>query len=203
MSATENVTTRAKILEALGSYQKQGAVSVDADEMIAMLQDESDRGVVVILVSMLEDILLTRLLRSFKNLTPSEVKNLTRAGGLLCNFDDRINLARALGVIDQDILEMLQVLKALRNACAHSRKEITFLTKEVKDALSLLFDGEGVKDILSSETAIVLRLAFMCAFAYVSEMIFGNGHEHAQKVAQSIMDEARREVQREIDKRRA
>ena len=79
-----------------------------------MLDHESDRGVVVILGSLIEDLLLERVVQNFVPLNQTQRNNLTRSGGLLGSFDDRINLAFALGVIDQDILETIQVVKAIR-----------------------------------------------------------------------------------------
>ena len=205
MTKAESISpARKDILEALSHYQRQGAVAVTAHEMGGMLADESDRGVVVILSSLLEDILLGRLMRGFANLNAAERKNLTRAGGLLANFDDRINLARALGIISQESVEMLQVFKALRNACAHSRRKIDFLTPEVRAALGLLFDGEGAEEIRTSvRDPMVMRVAFLSAFVFQSERILGSSVEQAQDTAQAIMNSMQAEVQKAVEKHQA
>ena len=157
--------------------------------MSDMLANESDRGVVVFMTSILEDILLAQLMSKFVVLKPAERKNLTRSGGLLANFDDRINLARAIGLLSEDSVEMLQVFKAMRNACAHSRKTITFKTPALRAALSLLFDGEGAVDVRHNVSdPMVLRITFLSAFVYLSERIFGSSEAKAQQSAQRIID---------------
>lgn len=181
--------TRKEIFEALGSYQRQAAVSITGKELSDMLVNESDRGVVVFMTSILEDILLTRLMSKFVELKPAERKNLTRSGGLLANLDDRINLAHAMGLLSQDSVEMLQVFKAMRNACAHSRKKMTFKTPALRGALSLLFDGEGALDIRDNVSdPMVLRITFLSAFVFLNEMIFGGSTEQAQQATQRIID---------------
>ena len=125
--------TRQAVLEALGSYQKRGRLSNDVAGMADLLADESDRGVVVILGSLIEDVLLERLLKSFIPLSAAQTKNLTRGGGLLSSFEDRITLAHALGIIDDELVEDLHTVKAMRNACAHSRLDIGFLTPELRN----------------------------------------------------------------------
>lgn len=181
--------TRKEIIEALGRYQRQTSVSITGKELSIMLVNESDRGVVVFMTSILEDILLTQLMNKFVGLKPDERKNLTRSGGLLANFDDRINLARAMGLLSEESVEMLQVFKAMRNACAHSRKAMTFKTPALRGALSLLFDGEGAVDIRDHVSdPMVLRITFLSAFVFMSETIFGSSTEQAQQAAQKIID---------------
>ena len=87
---------REEAFGALKRYQKQGQATYELHEIADMLTDESDRGVVVILGSLLEDLLLERVIESFATV---DAANLTRAGGLLSSFDHRITLARALGLI--------------------------------------------------------------------------------------------------------
>jgi hypothetical protein len=196
MSGRKSKTpSRQEVLEALGSYQKQGIHGIKADELGDMLADESDRGLVVILVSIIEDILLHRLLREFRALTPAMQKDLTRAGGLLNNFDHRIKLAQAMGLIHEDTIGALQVLKAMRNACAHSRKHIGFFTPELRSAMALLFDGGGVADIQSSQSPLALRFVFVSAFIYMTEAIMGKSPEQAQERAQNFMNKALADIQ--------
>lgn len=73
--AEEYQRQRKIALEALGSYQKQGAISHNVGHMAEMLMDESDRGVVVILSSLLEDIILERLMGGFVRLDEKEEKS--------------------------------------------------------------------------------------------------------------------------------
>lgn len=182
--------TREEMLAALSRYQKRGSVTYEVASMAQTLADESDRGVVVILGSLLEDLLLERLLERFVEMSNAERSNLTRAGGLLSNFDDRISLARALGMIDEEMTELLRVVKAMRNACAHSRLELTFETSELRDVLSLLFESENARDIRAGRNAVAMRIFFIVAFIYMSAKLRGETEEAAQLRSQRLMDTA-------------
>lgn len=195
---------RAQALEGLSQYQRSGSFAISPDEMGRMVSQESDRGIVVILSSILEDALLFQLERKFVSLTNTERKNLTRNGGLLANFDDRINLAHALGMIDADGVETLRIFKSMRNACAHSRREITFLTPQLREVMAYLFEGEGVDDVRDGLTnPHLLRFAFMSAFTYQMERIMGATEEDAQRQAQQIIDIAYGSIEEAVQKRLA
>ena len=205
MSKSESkVPSRQDLLEALSRYQRQGTRGVNVEEMGRMMADESDRGVVVILTSFIEDILLLQLRKKFAPLTDPQIKNLTRAGGLLANFDDRINLAQALGMLKQEHVESLQIFKAMRNACAHSRRDITFLTPELRQVMALLIEGDGADDIRSDlENPMVLRAVFISAFIYLTEIIMGSGQKKAQATAQGYVNDMLAAVHAEAEKLKA
>jgi hypothetical protein len=204
MSAGESrLPGRTDILNALGSYQKRGRIADDVEGLANMLVDESDRGVVVILGSMVEDILLERLLEQFGSLTPAQTKNLARAGGLLNNFDHRITLAHAMGLIDEEMVETLQTVKAMRNACAHSRLDITFGTPELRDTLALLFDAENAQEIRDSRSPVAQRIMFLVAFIYIHAILNGHAPEVAEARGQEVMDGALMEAAIAAEKHRA
>ena len=179
---------RQRALEALGAYQKRGTVSDDLSEIVEMLMDESDRGVVVILGSLLEDALLSRIEESFIPLTQTQRKNLIRSGGLLSNFDDRLNLAHALGLISESVVEELQVIKAMRNACAHSRLELTFVTPELRDALVLVFAGETAEAMRTTDEPLAIRIFFIALYLILLHEIKGAPREAAVSIGQTVID---------------
>ncbi len=158
------------------------------------MADESDRGVVVILESLIEDVLLERLLERFQDLTPAQSKNLVRPGGLLNNFEHRIALAHAMGMIDADTVEMLQTVKDVRNACAHSRLDIGFRTPELRDTLALLFEAEAAQDIREAQSPVGLRIMFFVAFVYIHTILNGHDPKIAEARGQQVMDGAMMEV---------
>lgn len=195
---------RKRVLDALGSYQKRGRVSEDVGEIGEMLMDESDRGVVVILGSMLEDALLERIEKAFNPLTSAQKKNLTRAGGLLSTFNDRVNLAHALGLINQSVVDELQIVKAMRNACAHSRLELTFLTTELREAVLLLLeDGETKEVIRNTDQSLAIRIFFIALYVILSHEIKGVARNDAVALRQSLIDSIRKQLQKAAEQRQA
>lgn len=194
---------RDRILDALAQYQKQGIISDNVGDMAEMLMDESDRGVVVILGSLIEDILLDELVERFVPLEGKDRKNLVRAGGPLSSFDHRIKIAQAMGLIDADMVDTLQIVKAMRNACAHSRRDINFQTDELRNTLSLLFHEE-ISDVIRKSgpkrDTLYFRYLFIVAFVVITSRLKGDTEEDALAKGQRLMDAAlhaaREEVQR-------
>jgi hypothetical protein len=201
MTKQQNKTARRQeILDALGAYQKRGGFGHDVVNLVEILDHESDRGVVVILGSLIEDLLLERTILNFVDLTQPQRKNLTRNGGLLGSFDDRINLGFALGVIDQDTVETIQVVKAMRNACAHSRLDIRFSTPELRRALGLLFEDDDAELIEKTKVERLPRLMFIIAYAVIIDVLTGRSKEDAVAGAQRMLDEAMAEANAAMEK---
>jgi hypothetical protein len=136
---TEPPKTRKAILEALGAYQRRGAWEVESEALLMdVFKNETDRGFIVVLGSHTEDFLLACILEKFPPISRSLQKDLTRGGGPLGSWAQLINMALAMGIIDDDDANDLEVFKAMRNACAHSRQGIDFNTPELRDAMGLL-----------------------------------------------------------------
>ena len=53
--------------------------------------------------------------------------------GPLSSFSSKINLAYALSIFGPETRENLDKIRELRNACAHSKRNVSFATKEVAD----------------------------------------------------------------------
>jgi hypothetical protein len=194
---------RQEALSALGAYQKQGAISQNVGHMADMLMDESDRGVVVILGSLIEDILLERLWEELDITDEKQRKELTRGGSLLSTFEDKIKLAQAMGVIDAEIAKSLQTMKAMRNACAHSRRHIDLQTPELANVLALLFDGESAEAIRRARTELFNRICYIAQFMVMSDIIRGLEPKIALAWGQTFFDGVFSAVTEELKKQRA
>ncbi len=187
-------------MEALGAYAKEGQLKPDIRNLLNLIAEESDRGAVVIVGSAIEDALLKRIIRRLPGITPAGVKNLIRTGALLGNFANKITLAHAQGLIDEEIVEMLEVFKAMRNASAHSRLPIGFATPALRDVLLLLFHEDNAEELKDSTDPLFLRFAFVVVSGYVLMRISGISQEIAQEFAQGLLTRANHETQLELTK---
>jgi hypothetical protein len=168
---------RAKILEALASYQKRGAVLTNGADLAQMLRPESDRGVVIILASFVEDALLERVLATFGPLTTAQRKNLTRPGSPLNSAAAVAHLASAMKLIKDHQFHMLETLRHMRNACAHSRLPINFGTEELREALKLLVALYRVADSIDKLDPTAFRYIFILAAGMLLGDITEDGPE--------------------------
>lgn len=178
---------RAKVLEALSHYQKRGGLD-DIEVTADTLSSESHRGTIVIVGSITEDILLDAILAKL-TLTEERKKNMLRGGGVLSNWAHRTNLAVALGILDDDDADILEVLKSMRNACAHSRSHIDLNTPELKEALCLLFDDDDAATILTVDNPHALAALFILPVQYIWQRIRGVSQKTAVRDVQETFEE--------------
>lgn len=118
-----------RALEALSRFQAAEAVYEDTAAVAKMLRGESDRALIIILASYVEDALLDRIIYMLPE-GPRYGSNIFKSGSLR-NFEHRIAIAKALGAVSEKQAEMLDAIRSMRNACSHSRKPISFSTPEL------------------------------------------------------------------------
>lgn len=147
-----------KAFEALARFQAAEAAYEDSAAVAKMLRSESDRALVIILASYIEDALLDRVIYMLPEGERYGI-NIFKSGSLR-NFEHRIAIAKALGAISENNAQILDGIRAMRNACSHCRKPLSFETPELLDAFATtLNNGPGI--FLSPENPSETRGAFI------------------------------------------
>jgi DNA-binding MltR family transcriptional regulator len=109
----------------------QAQIKAQSRELVLMLvdQQESDRGCVIFGAAMLEEE-LESLLRACCRTDPSTVKAvidpLFRGYAPLSTFAAKIQVSYALGFISKDLYKALDLVRKLRNDCAHEKAAVSF-----------------------------------------------------------------------------
>lgn len=171
------MASRKETLDELGKYAAQGSFETDPGELVKMLRNESDRGLVVVLGSHLEEALLERICRDLPAGEASR-RALTK-GGPLRNFEQRIVMARAMGIIDEQEAEIFHVFRHMRNACSHSKRDISFKTPELLEALALLFPPAA--DTVRGESPVVApSAAFIICSAFLLNGLAGQSYKDSR-----------------------
>jgi hypothetical protein len=166
--------SRREILDDLRKYQRTGFLEMTDGGVVLSnaVRKETDRGLVIILGSITEDILTACVLSEFKQVSKALEKDLTRSGGALGTWAQLINVGLAFGLIDDDDAGDLEVFKAMRNACAHSRRHIDFNTPELREALSLLFVPKILAMPRTAAGRRLFRRMFVHAVHYMQKRIY-------------------------------
>ena len=126
------------ILKDLRALSRQQGETDHIAEFTKQLYNESnDRGSALLAVTN-ADVALTQVLYQRLRLGEGEREDFDKPGGPLENFSQRIKMGRALQIYGPDTEFNLDLLRHLRNAFAHAHIPITFETKEVAAAISLL-----------------------------------------------------------------
>lgn len=136
----------------------------DFSEFLQVLNRESDRGAALLAGSMLDEKVL-ELLNAF--LIEGEVaRNLLRANGPVGTFAARVDMAYALGLIEEEERVEINLIRRVRNPMGHTWRSIDFSDDRLRDLIAKL-PWRGPEDI--ELTARTPRSRF--TFAVVSLLV--------------------------------
>lgn len=147
---------------------------------VADLSAESDRGALMIAATQVEDMLEHMIVHNMPAARESETlrKSIFEGDGPIATFSAKITIAYALGIIDAPYRRLIDLVREIRNACAHSRKPISFLTPELVAICEQL-----IADILPDMTdhsEAAMREAVIGKCSFISHYIVtGEKHEGA------------------------
>jgi hypothetical protein len=157
--------------------------------VIDSLRSESDRAAVIIAGSLLDDELAVLIRKVMRPLSAEDRQRLFGFDGPAGTFSSRILLAYALRLIDANDRQLLNIIREMRNACAHSRMPISFETQELRDVSVLLFTEE-----LRGETdSKKLRALFIFTCALLLNILVGGKTEAKLAKVQAMVGRKFRE----------
>ena len=107
--------------------------------MAALIVARNDRWCGILGGTIVERTLEGVLKRRMVNLNSSEETEMFGPRGIVSTFGAKAAVAYAMGVITKKTRRNIDCLREIRNAFAHSFVPIYFSTKEVKDAVNLLW----------------------------------------------------------------
>jgi hypothetical protein len=116
-------------LKALKNYTKNKYRSEDGVETaVEDIYNESDRGAAILSATSVEDHLEWAIMQKMRPLWDDESSrnDIFGASGTNGTFSAKILLAYALGIIDRDARRQIDLVREIRNGCAHARLPISF-----------------------------------------------------------------------------
>lgn len=174
-------------LLALRSYHTEGPISHRYAPVLSVLADESDRGAIILVAGILDDILGERITSKLANghLMHDE---LLRQGGVAGFFADRMTLALAMGIIDKKAHDDIELLRLLRNKCAHTIGKVSLSIPAFNGVLALLVDPLTADDISADDvTDVYLRNILSFVMVYLIERVLGKTEKQAQETIGSLV----------------
>jgi len=132
-------------VKSLRRYYKDKLTVPSADGLVAELAGESDRAAIILLTALIESALAYRIGSSL-SFRPNEAQfdHAFRFEGPLGTFSARIEIAFLFGLIDETTRTQLDLVREMRNACAHSKYEMHFGVQELANVAKRLFRPLGV-----------------------------------------------------------
>lgn len=102
------------------------------------LGERLERPIIIVAASKIEDLLLLILSKYF--LDPTGDDDLLKGDNPLSTFSSRIKICSRLGIIDVSLVKILNIVRKIRNSCAHSI-EFNLKVSPLKEHLSELRKG--------------------------------------------------------------
>jgi hypothetical protein len=133
--------------DALHELSRQFPAPREVEAIMDSLQDKDDLHVAIIAVSIveatLEHLIVTRLPRTNKEF----LSRLFQRMGPLSDFNSKILIAEAFGMLTGPLANELHVMRNVRNAFAHAKVPISFSSEAVEAELRRLRMIEAMKSV--------------------------------------------------------
>jgi hypothetical protein len=160
-------------LKALKEYARIqiGDAKMTADATDS-LSTESDRGALILAATSIEDTLEWTLGMRMKPLETdiSARKEIFGVDGILGTYSEKISMAYALGIIDKRGRNDIDLVREIRNACAHARLPITMEIPQVSIAVKAALGPDMLKDMKDNQPK-TLRAGFICHCAALAAYV--------------------------------
>lgn len=132
----------------------------EVSKYIDGLWSESDRGVIILQAGTLELLLDAMLRRKMPHLNSDERSKLFDFNGPIGTFSNKIAMANALGIISRQTMRKFDLIREMRNACAHSREHVSFKSEPIYNAIVCLVHDMRIF-IPSAEDEGEIKMSFL------------------------------------------
>lgn len=180
---------RDALLQQLTKLSKIRASADDIDEHVSRLRAESDRGVMILAATMLDDALRTALARIIPRANSRTKSQIFSNDGPLSTFSKRIIFAEAAGLISPIVAKQINVVRQIRNVAAHAHAAVDFSLNEVKQALATMFQDNEMGDDFETWSQAKVRNFYLQICGYIADHLIGSagGLEGAAKSPDDVL----------------
>jgi hypothetical protein len=123
------------------------------------LANETDRAVIIVCTTIVEDALSAAIKARMPHLTSGEIKGLFGLDRAFGTFSRLIDVAYALQIIRQRERDSCHLLRELRNAAAHAQVHLDFDTPEIADVMRAFAGAELPNDRKLRRTGFIVLVA--------------------------------------------
>lgn len=175
-----------------------------ADKLHEQMAKESDRSVIGLIATLLNDVLKEQVMKKMPNLNSELRDKLFGAAKPLGSFATLTDLSYAMGWIGKKEYDALSIVREMRNACAHYGGSLSFETHEIAELTAFLtfyaLEGPPPDDPLKELTddpvkSLGLRMSFImmgyliaCKIIHFFDTKGGKGQVHVALGALSVAE---------------
>lgn len=160
----------------------------EPSDYITEVVGESDRASVVLASAMLDDMLKYSIATSLKlGLTEKQAQHVFRNEGPLGSFSSRIEIGCLFGVIEDATYQQLNIIREMRNACAHSKHKVSFADPVLRNVAVRLFEPLGFTPLSFAEKQP--KLAFSLEVAFLIQVLISGSRKEGKAESQQTFRE--------------
>jgi len=148
----------------LKAYDQPSAVYVKR------LKGESDRGVLVLAPTLIEDALEVAITDALPGYLSADHDSLFGFESPLGTFSRKTNMAKALGLISRPTADLIDLIRCMRNAAAHVQQNVSFSDSVVFDSVLALV-SESTRELVHSEGGGLARDTFIIACSLLQQIV--------------------------------
>jgi len=164
---------------------------IDPVKFAQNIQAESDRGAIMLAATMVDDALKERLASNFHAASRDDREKLFDYAGPAGTFSSRILLAKALGIIAPETRDTIDLIRHMRNACAHAQNALDFDSPAIRDAYALFVADSNPP--ASTHSRLQCRDLFVMVCGVISSTVRGGDlSETSFMLVQSFFEEMAR-----------
>ncbi len=133
--------------------------------------NESDRGAIILVSTNVEDMLEYKILERLPALLEDEParKAMFELDGPIASFSRKLHMAYAMGIVNKHYRKQIDLVREIRNACAHSRLPVALEVPAIADAVRHLI--ADTYEHLVDRSPKALRNAFVIKCMMLSNYI--------------------------------
>lgn len=157
------------------------------------LWGENDRGAIILSASSIELTLERQIKRQMPHLNSEERSYLFDFNGPVGTFSSKIRIANAIGIIGRQIYRKIDLVREMRNACAHSREPISFQTPAIYNAVICLTHDLRMTPPDKDDNGSI-RNIFIIATLYLGIAATGTSPDVSHQTVLNIMRQPLRDI---------
>ena len=181
-------------IDTLKKFYSDRLAVVSEEELVADLESANDRSVVITLTALAEDAVEWAIGKRLRGLTRNEYTSAFDGDGPYSTLARKIIVGYAMGIFDSKLRDQLNDLRSIRNACAHTKRPISFEAPQLANATKRLFHPNG-RFAPKDDTTEALRETFKGEVAFMMSAI-AVGRQEAERGIQERyrLDQIKRAV---------
>jgi DNA-binding MltR family transcriptional regulator len=141
------------------------------------IKHTSDRTAAIVLSAWVEQNLEMKIIAALPRRDEETVKKLQERDSALSGFYSKIHLAFALGLIDEETRDNLDVIRRIRNVFAHAAVFVTFQTPEIAKEIEKLKTTTEASPQMAEFSAERSRFTSACAVFAILTVIKQQTHK--------------------------